>query len=89
MIQFSGEHYSCFNLPTIASIWERFVCKCSVKRSVTVLRALQSFNTGHMSLKKKMNGSHYGLFTVPYFSVRLSRLSALAQKPSWMSVKTT
>ena len=30
------------------------------------------------------------LFTVPYFSVRLSRSSALHYgQPSWMSVKTT
>ena len=37
--------------PTMASMSKNFACKCSVMRSVTVLRALQSFKTGHISLR--------------------------------------
>ena len=41
--------------PTIASTPAKFAFMCSVKMSVTVLNALQSYKTGQMSLKGKKN----------------------------------
>ena len=41
----------------MASIFGKCFCKCSVKRSVTVLNALQSFKTGQMSLKISNNNN--------------------------------